>query len=154
MNYVVDIAIILAGFVILYLILKRKIEKSINPRALIDEIRVEVDRIIVELNNTTERNISLIEDRMNQLSGLLEKADKKILLLNREIEKYEVSKNYSNILQKAKKSDVSDKKETEETDIKEKVLKFHREGFSPAVIANHTGLPVGEVELIISLTER
>ena len=154
MIYFVNISIILACFVVLYLILKRKIEKSVNPRALIDEIRVEVDRIILELNNTTERNISLIEDKMNQLSELLEKADKKIMLLSRESEKYNISKEYSNILQKAKKRDVPDKNHIEETDMKEKVLKLYREGFSPSVIANHTNLPIGEVELIISLTER
>lgn len=154
MIYVVNISIILACFVLLYLILKRKIEKSVNPRAFIDEIRVEVDRIILELNNTTERNISLIEDKINQLTELLEKADKKIMLLSRESEKYNISKNYSDILKKVKKSDGPDNKNMEETDVKEKVLKLYREGFSPSVIANHTNLPIGEVELIISLTER
>jgi hypothetical protein len=154
MIYVVTISLILTGFVVLYFILKRKIEKSVNPKALIDEIRVEVDRILLELNNTTDRNISLIEDRIHAISELLERADKKIMILNRESEKYSMSKNYNTILQKTKKNPEPEKKSGEEKDMKQKVLKLYREGFSPAVIANHTNLPVGEVELIISLTER
>ena len=154
MIYIVNISIIFICFVILYLILKRKINKSINPRALIDEIRVEVDRIILQLNNTTERNISLIEDKIKELSDLMEKADKKIVLLKRESEKYSISKDYSNILKNSKKKVLTSIESEQETDIKEKVLKLHREGFSAAVIASHTNLPVGEVELIISLEKR
>ena len=60
MVYIINISIILLCSVILYLVLKRKINNSINPQALIEEIRVEVDRIILQLNNTTERNITFM----------------------------------------------------------------------------------------------
>jgi len=157
MIYVVNISIILLCAVFLYLILKRRIEKSIDPKALINEIRVEVDRIILQMNNTTERNISLIEDKIAALSDLLDKADKKIIVLKRESEKYSMSKDYSTIIQKSKKNVIKDTKGNEpvfESDIKEKVIKLYHEGFSPSVIASHISLPVGEVELIISLMNR
>ena len=54
-------------------------------------MREEVDRLQVELNQTTNRNVTLIEDRLNALSEALGKADKKILLFRREAEKQEMS---------------------------------------------------------------
>ncbi|MBN2439825.1 MAG: hypothetical protein JXJ04_00710 [Spirochaetales bacterium] len=154
MIYIVTISLILMGFAILYLILVRKINSSVNPKALIDEIRVEVDRIILQLNNTTERNINIIEDKINELSDLMDKADKKIALLRRESEKYSMSKNYSNILTQNKKDTEKSPEIKKEVDVKDQVLKLYREGFSTSVIANHMNLPIGEVELIISLTGR
>ena len=84
-------ALAIAGYFIVYLILKAKLNKSVDPKAILESIREEVDRIIVELNSTTDRNITLLEDKVQSLSTLLEQADKKIGILKREIEKHELS---------------------------------------------------------------
>ena len=162
MIYLINISLILIGFLIIYLMVNRKINSSINPRALIEEIREEVDKIILQLNNTTERNISLLEDKITELSDLLDKADKKIILLQRESEKYSVSKGYSHLVIQGKQEPKQEEKKVrepvkeikEEKSTKETVLKLYREGFSASVIASHLNLPVGEVELIISLEKR
>ncbi len=56
----------------------------------IADIREEVSRLLVELNQTTDRNIGLMEDRIASLNEQLVTADKKIALLRREIEKHDV----------------------------------------------------------------
>jgi len=84
-------AALLLGWVAQYLILKKKIDKIANTDSQLEEVREEVARIIIELNQTTERNIALIEDRISRLAELLSTADKKIGLLKRESEKHEVS---------------------------------------------------------------
>jgi hypothetical protein len=148
------LGVLVMGLVIIYFLLKRTIEKRVNPARLIDTIHTEVNKILVELNNITERNISLMEERVKELSALLEKADKKILLLQRESEKYSMSKNYNDIIKKSQKQGKERRKSDEDMNIREKVMKLYHEGFSPAIIANQINLPVGEIELIISLEER
>ncbi len=140
-------AVALLGFTILYLVLKRKIERVSDASYLVGKIREEIDQIVVELNQTTDRNIALIEDRIHNLNELLSKADKKIGLLKREAEKHEVSTNvYQNVVAGAKR--------TEERNRQEEVLSLHAEGLPVPAIANRLGLPISEVELIVSLNAK
>jgi hypothetical protein len=148
---VVVLALIITGFVVLYLILKKKIERRTDPSAALSEIRDEVDRIIVELNQTTDRNITLIEDKLAALGEKLAVADRKIALLQKESEKNELSSQvYSNILQKRAET----RPEPQAEDAHEQVLRMHLSGVSPAAIAKRLGRPLAEIELIISLSAR
>ncbi len=135
---------------LIYLILKKKIEKSNDPAAMLDKIREEVTGIIVELNKTTDRNIALIEDKMNSLMDLLEKADIKISLLRREGEKHEVSKKVYSHIARNKTPEAAEKS----LDTRAEVLRMHGSGFSNPLISRRIGITLGEVELIISLNER
>ena len=142
--------LIAVGFVILYLVLKKKIEARTDSSAILAEIRDEIDRIIVELNQTTERNISLIEDRLAALSDQLAQADKRIALLRRERDKNEASNQvYANIVQKR----IEEEPDRPE-DAHEQVLRLHHSGVSPAAISRRLGRPQAEVDLIISLSSR
>jgi len=164
-NLLLLISLLTAGFFILYFILKHNILKIINPDSLVKEIKKEVDQVIVELNRTTEGNIGLLEDKINTLSELLARADKRILLLQRESEKFTLGKNYNNILKQAGNKtgeteipvkpeiEIEIKEPVKETTIQEKVLMLYAEGVSKSVIAAKLNLAMGEVELIISLNE-
>lgn len=138
---------LILGFSVIYLILKKKIASSLDPNTQIERIREEINHLIVDLNQTTDRNIALIEDRVNRLMDLLAEADKKINLLQRESEKHQLSnKVYADIARK--------KADTAKEDRQDEVLRLHREGFSTEMIAKRVGAPVSEVELIISLSGR
>lgn len=140
-------ALAIAGYFIVYLILKAKLNKSVDPKAILESIREEVDRIIVELNSTTDRNITLLEDKVQSLSTLLEQADKKIGILRREIEKHELgAKVYSDLARSGKRIESS-----EEQDRSTRVLNLHRQGVSASAIAKRLGITLAEIELIISL---
>ena len=137
----------IAGYFIVYLILKAKLNKSVDPKAILESIREEVDRIIVELNSTTDRNITLLEDKVQSLSTLLEQADKKIGILRREIEKHELSaKVYSDLARSEKRVE-----NPEEQDSSTRVLNLHRQGVSASAIAKRLGITLAEIELIITL---
>jgi hypothetical protein len=69
----------------------RRFERRFSSKRILDEVRSEMSSLMVELNGTTDRNVSLIEDRIEQLGSLLKRADKRLSILQREMEKYQLS---------------------------------------------------------------
>jgi hypothetical protein len=175
------------GLLLLYVLLIDRVKRASTTQAQIAEIRDEVSRLLVELNQTTERNIAVMEDKIASLNEVLSQADKKIGLLHREIEKHDVgSQIYSRLAEKKPKA-VPVRQEapvpppaaepepapagpsprpvmareqplavelSDGPDLHERVMMLHRSGFGPALIASRVGVPLGEVELIISLEQR
>jgi hypothetical protein len=94
------IALNAIGCLAVYLILSARLRRAASPDTEIRRIREEVDRLVIELNQTTDRNLSLIEDKLSELSDLLAKADRKIGLVRRESEKHDVGNRvYARILE-------------------------------------------------------
>jgi len=164
--------------VILYFLLKRHFTKWFAQTGQIEKVRSEVEKMLVDLNHTTAGNIDLIEERLVSLREILQSVDKRITVLKRETEKTEIgSSMYSSIVKKPiEKEPVKREQETysdikqnipkkkvheekagsvllEKSEIKGRVLELYNSGFSLAVIANQVGTSIGEVELIVSLTE-
>jgi len=154
-------AVLLAGF---FIYINRKIDVKLRPDSILDQIRREINGLVVELNQTTDRNVSLIEERVRSLNALLNQADRRIGVMKREVEQQEsAGQTYNDIL---KKMSARKKKEQEEQQAepsapvelpasrREQVLDLHRKGIAPNIIAARVGSTVGEVELIISLKDR
>jgi uncharacterized protein YoxC len=149
--------LLVAGFIalsvlILAIVMVRTIRKRVDPKSILAEIRNEVDGLIAELNGTTDRNITIIEERLRQLEEIVEKVDKRIGILRRENEKLGMGKTYNDIVRTVhtdSKPQVDTNKPEE--NVRKRIVRLSREGFSPQMISNSTGLTVGEVELIISL---
>jgi hypothetical protein len=96
----ITLVVDVGGLIVLYALLRDRVRRATAAEAQIGEIREEVSRLLVELNQTTDRNILLMEDRIGSLNELLAAADKKIGLLRREIEKHDVgSRIYSRLAQ-------------------------------------------------------
>jgi hypothetical protein len=94
----ITLVVDVGGLIIIYAVLKDRLRRATTAEAQIAEIRDEVSSLLVELNQTTDRNIVLMEDRIASLNDLLAAADKKIGLLQREIEKHDVgTKIYSRL---------------------------------------------------------
>lgn len=87
---IVTILLNAIAFTVLFLVVTRRIRRELSGEEVLSAIRDEVQSLIVELNQTTDRNVSLTEERMNRLQTLLREADRKIQLLDREIEKHQV----------------------------------------------------------------
>jgi hypothetical protein len=147
------IAVNVAGYFVIFALLGRRLDRRASPDS---RIREEVNRLMVELNQTTDRNIALIEDRVAGLTDLLSRADKKIGLLRRENEKHDMgARVYGRIAQPGIPDPPAGAKDSDEpADIREKVLALYRAGFSASLIATRVGAPRGEVELILSLESR
>lgn len=88
---------------VVYLVLVRRIDRRLEPGRVVENIRSEINSIIVELNQTTDRNIGLLEDRVTRLNSVLEQADRRLAVLKREVEsRSSSSQRYNDILQKAR----------------------------------------------------
>jgi len=175
------LAIDLGGLLLIYVILRDRVRRATSTSTQMTELRDEVGRLVVELNQTADRNIALVEDRIAALNDLLSTADKKIGLLRREIEKHDVGTQVYSRLAEARpappaagrapqaRSDAAGRagregaaavaqslsvELSEKPDIHQRVMMLHRAGFSPSLIASRVGVPRGEVELVISLEQR
>ena len=86
----VTLIIDVGGLFLMYALLRDRVRRATSAAAQIAELREEVSRLVVELNQTTERNVALLEDRITGLTDLLAASDRKIGLLRREIERHDV----------------------------------------------------------------
>jgi len=86
LSLVVDVG----GLVLVYVLLRDRVRRAVAAQTRIGEIREEVSRLLVELNQATDRNIAVMEDRIAVLNEAIATADKKIGLLRRETEKHDV----------------------------------------------------------------
>ena len=102
---VITLVVDVGGLLLVYTLLRDRVRRATSAAAQMAELREEVSRLVVELNQTTERNVALLEDRISGLSDLLAAADRKIALLQREIEKHDVGvKVYSKLAEGASSS--------------------------------------------------
>jgi hypothetical protein len=70
-----------------FLYLRAYIRRSLSQEESVISARDEVNRIIHRIEEVTERDISLIEDREKTLKALLEEADKRVRIYAKELEK-------------------------------------------------------------------
>ncbi|MFW5811809.1 MAG: DUF6115 domain-containing protein [Alkalispirochaetaceae bacterium] len=166
---------------IIYLLLNRKVEKNITPEAFLEKVRSEVQSVIVELNDTTDRNVTILEERVRSLQAVMKRSEKQLTLLQREVEKHRESSEVYTHLRKAGRIVSTAKGETgssstkagvatgvaegseagggssageAEPPLEQRVINLHNQGIAPASIASRLKRTTGEVELIISLYER
>lgn len=157
MEYVVLVALIVIGFTVLYLVLRRIVNRWFINAAQLDKIQQEVEKMLVELNHATSRNIDLIETRIQDLKEILATADKRIGLLKREEEKHEIGKTVYTRIMKNPSVPVINRNTVDDMpalNVRDRILNLHHSGFSSSMIANQVGKTVGEVELVISLSEK
>lgn len=67
----------------LWLILFLRLKKEFAPSVVLKEIRLEVEKLIIEINKEVDQDISLIEARRSGLKDLLEKVDDRIEFLQK-----------------------------------------------------------------------
>jgi len=176
-----SLAVNLLLILLLYLLARKKIQRLLGGEEALDAIRDEINRLIVELNQTSDRNIGIIEERIGRLKRLVDEADRKITLLAKESEKVRIGSDVYDRLKKSKSlvsGEVPQEKREPRDASKEsvdlsarvaaggtieksgmpgtgtatsQVLELYRQGFEPKFIAAKTGSTLGEIELIISL---
>lgn len=141
---------------------RRRIDRALETGTIVKAIQDEVNQMIVDINGTTDRNIALIEERIERLQGLLAGADKRISVLKRESERGKVAEEvYTQLKPRGPLAEApvppAAPKPTEPPAAKsprEEVLELHSQGMDSKRIASKVNKTLGEVELIISLGER
>jgi hypothetical protein len=84
-----SVTVALCGALLIYT--RRHFRKLENSREIVQEVREEINQLVVELNQVTDRNVGIVEDRVASLRTLVSEVDKKIMLLSREREKHGMS---------------------------------------------------------------
>jgi len=176
MDLVIAVLIVIAVQLVMFLILRGRIHQELNATTLLKDVQDEVDGMVRELNLSAERNIGLLEARIEELEGLLTQADQKMILLGRELERREKTAEVYSQLKRHVPEAVPEAVEAPvpaETErapdpviewkpapepepvrprtLKERVLTYRDQGLGPGAIASATGATRGEVELILSL---
>lgn len=158
---------------VFYIFLKSRF----NAEKLLREIRIEVDKLVLELGREADRDVALLESRIAGLRSLMEEANRRILLADKdesrrreiEIQKPDttpVVKSEPDLKNQAVvksepvviytrpmpviKNSISEPI-TPVLSTKESVLSLVRKGFSSDLIASQLSLPLGEVELIVNM---
>lgn len=173
MHLVIEILILVILQLIFFLILNRTIRKKMGTLELLDEIKNGIDEFIIQLNQSTEDSLSLIEEKIGESKAYLTRAEEKII---------ELKKNYSSAINSAK--DIDDirrdaeearrrlileenehqlkanqeikleRKEEKPLTPREQVLLHYQNGYDIDQISSELKMPIGEVELIVSLYKR
>ncbi len=154
---------------VIYILLKRRIDRSFRSTELLSQIEIEIDRVITELNQTTERNISLVENKISSLNLLIAQADKRLLIYNRKEEnqltnkpivytKPVVRQKVQNHDDKSKKNGPLSSVKNESSEVrkssKERVLELYSGGIDVNTIASKLNITHGEIDLILSMNKR
>jgi len=79
-------AIELAGLFAIWFLIKSRVARYLELEHLLAGVRDEARALVLELNETADRNVSLVEDRMTALRSLLDEVDRRIGLGQRELE--------------------------------------------------------------------
>jgi hypothetical protein len=87
MNSIVIVIIICCLNILLWLFFFIQFKKKYSPKNVLAKIKQEVDKLLVEINRETDRDISLLEARIRGLKTLMDEADRRIALAEQEEKK-------------------------------------------------------------------
>ena len=166
---------------VIYIILRRRIDTLTDTERYSQSLTGELDLILSEINQATERNILVIEDKINELEQIIETAEQRIKLLKKSLKQNnhenstetagksakaaedvqlefsgtELTYNHLNRMTKMSKMVtpliVEDRSDEKSESVKDRVIEHYKSGIDSNIIASSTGINRGEVELIISL---
>lgn len=167
MDLVIAVLIVIAVQLVMFLVLRGRIHQELNATSLLKDVQDEVDGMVRELNLSAERNIGLLEARIEEMEGLLVQADQKLVLLARELERREKTAEVYSQLRRApvipepepepepvvewKPAPVPEPEPAKARPLKDRVLSLRDQGLEADAIVAATGATRGEVELILSL---
>ncbi len=91
----------------LWFIFFHKFTKIFSTNDIIENTRSELNKMILDINRNTERDITLIEDRIKTLKDIIAEADKRIALAKSEAEKKNIVSAYGKVIDSAVAGQVS-----------------------------------------------
>ena len=99
--------IILFVNVVLWIFFFIKYKRAFSPDNILHSISEEVDKLLIEIDKTADRDLTLLEDKKNSLKALIDEADKRIQLAVSEERKAELTARGSKVLNAATKNAIS-----------------------------------------------
>lgn len=150
------------------------IKRRTGDEATIKQIRDEINSLVVYINETTDKDMTLLEDKEKSLRALIEEVDKRLKVYARELERREnsdhalaalapraVHETYSDLSpglapreREPRFVQAGQQIAPEPKPIGEQIRELARSGFSAPVIASRLGISISEVDLAVALLER
>ncbi|HET7838511.1 MAG TPA: hypothetical protein VFL04_02040, partial [Rectinemataceae bacterium] len=85
-QFLTILALDIAGLFTVWFLLRARIRRFLELENLLADVRAESRALVMELNETADRNVSLVEDRISSLRELLEEVDRRIGVAHRELD--------------------------------------------------------------------
>ena len=155
------LALQLVGFVVLYLVLRRYLDRKLLRFDEAPELRARVAELTAEMNATAERNVTLLEDRIRLLDDSLRAADRHASRSVSEAREAAAPAHAGGAGGRECARSLRDMEDDESrcTGIvrrpasadQARIMRLWRLGFSSAVIADRLATSQGEVELVLNL---
>jgi len=92
LQFLALLALDLAGLVLLWFLLRARIRRFLELENLLEGVREEARGLVMELNETADRNVSLLGDRIAALRSLLDEVDRRMGVARRELEARETER--------------------------------------------------------------
>ena len=143
-----------------FLYFRSYIRKQTSFDGILKDVREEVNRLLQRIDEITEKDISLIEDREKALRTFLDETDRRIAVLNRELSRRENAEEAYRklgrfpVVEIAKPLPPEPAAPSANQSQEDQLRDLARSGFSPQVIASRLGISISEAELGVALQER
>lgn len=174
------IALTIANFLAMF-IFYRMLKSRFSSKKILDNLRSEVDKLIADLGREADRDVGILEDRVKNLRALIDEADRRILMADREESKRQEARSLMSqarpepeprqgpdrveirreesprrpvtVYGRAPVVTKSEKPIQPLVPLHERVLELARKGISPELIAHTLSVSLGEVELILDMND-
>ena len=134
--------------------LRSSIKKRCDRKTLLLDLTDEFRGLEAEFNRVTDRNISLLEERVGGLQQYLKEADEKIAFLKTSVDEMgravEVLKAEQQKTAQLKQDLDMYEKEYKEKPLIEKIESLQRKGLSRVEIARKLAMPVAEIDIALA----
>jgi predicted RND superfamily exporter protein len=154
-----------------------------SKERFLSELQEEVNSILKSINEITDRDVSLIEERERNLKNILEEVDKRLKLYIKELELHKESESTYSYLSASMIKPVSPEKKplsyeeigrkhsggspsyfipefkvkpepAPEMSVSEQIQSLVKSGYPAPLIASRLGISIAEVEFALALLER
>ncbi len=139
----------------IYLLLRRLILSRMQSQALIKEFRQEVEKLIADFNQITDRNVAIFEERARALQALINQADQRLRLLQRtEKSEQRREERYRELGAQQKQLRALDtERHHRRQDKQAQIRELARQGYSHSEISLRVGVSIAEIEALLSFPE-
>lgn len=83
-QFSVLLALNIAGLLFIFLFVRSRIRQALDAEGLKEILRQEIGQLVRDLNQTTDRNVTLMEDALRSLKEAVAEADRRVEVLRRE----------------------------------------------------------------------
>jgi septal ring factor EnvC (AmiA/AmiB activator) len=176
------LALLLWFFALLYL--KSFVRQRTSPDHILGLLQEEIRQLEADIDEKTERDLQLLEDKIQALREICTEAERRIAIYGRELEKREKETQALAVLERSrgvlapppklagqarseplkivvspesplvKQPVVKQPLVVKQPSLKDRIAELYRAGFSPELIAKQLGLTAGEVTLYINMVKK